>query len=120
MSLFICWFKRIRLVHRHLIDFFYRGLRGYALSDVYNMDSYLSKITLEMLKEFKSRENSYPFNMTEVDWEIILNEMIEGFEAYRENLSYPEDSTPELYEDRRRKFNRGMAAFSAYFGNLYI
>jgi hypothetical protein len=102
------------------IDFFNRGLRGYTLSDVHDMDSYLSKVILKMLKEFKTLENSYPYNMTEVDWAIILDEMIDGFEAYRKNLSYPEDSTPELYEDRRRKFNKGMALFSAYFGNLYI
>ena len=114
------WWQNIRLAYRLLIDFFVRGYRGYTLRDVYSMDSYLSRIILGMLKDFRKYEDCYPSRMTKEDWEIMINEMIEGFEAYCKNISYPEDSTPDLYEDRRRKFNRGMALFSAYFDNLYI
>ena len=108
------------MVYSLLIAFFVRGYKGYTLSDVYNMDSYLSKIILRMLRDFKRENDGCPTNMTEEDWVIIIDEIIEGLVAYRQNLSYPEDSNPALYEDRRRKFNRGMALFSAYFGNFWI
>lgn len=64
------------------IKFFYqRGKRGWSDYDVWDMDCYLISIILPMLKRLREKSNSFPVNMTEKKWNLILSDMIEAFEA---------------------------------------
>uniref|UniRef100_A0A6M3L9K3 Uncharacterized protein n=1 Tax=viral metagenome TaxID=1070528 RepID=A0A6M3L9K3_9ZZZZ len=61
--------------------FFQRGKRGWADCDWWGMDYYLVSIILPMLKELKTNQHGHPCEVTEEEWNNILSEIIEGFEA---------------------------------------
>lgn len=58
-----------------------RAFRGYADCDWWDMDYYLVKIILPMLKELRKNSHAYPGDLTEEKWTVLLDEMILGFEA---------------------------------------
>lgn len=90
------WFYRhfwalVRLpgeIRLAITTFIQRGKRGWAVSDTWGFDSYLSKVIYESLKHFKKHKNGYPSTMNpdtgeydydEKRWEFILDELIWTF-----------------------------------------
>jgi len=65
---------------REIKWFIQRGKRGYADSDLWSLDYYLSGWLPDALRELKKIQNGYPASLTRKEWDKILDEMIEGFE----------------------------------------
>lgn len=118
----------VKDVYREVRDFFVRGWRGYADSDVWGMDWYLATITLPMLKKIQSNKVGVPIEFTVVDkkeismeeaektWNKVLQEMIDGYDAF-----IKQDDIVDIKEWKKLEKIRkqGFAQFSKYFGNLW-
>jgi len=64
--------------------FYWRGKRGFADCDTWDIASYLTSIMPSMLKEFKKNCHGYPGwgdASTPEKWDIIIDKIIGGFEA---------------------------------------
>ena len=88
-----------RFYHR-IKWFIQRGRRGYADCDVVDMDSYLIKTILPMLKQLKEIKHGHPHGTTSEEWDQILSDMIAGFEAGKHLLedNYMDEIQPGWYD----------------------
>ena len=109
------WGYNIKELVQWTQAFFQRGLRGWAQEDTWDMGEYLIGIIIPMLKELQFA-NGCPMNVTQEKWEKILNEMIEGFEAWRK---LRDDPFREDGHALKKKKNKGFKLFVKYFDNLW-
>jgi len=70
----LCWLLDDIVEHcyykpKHFIQ---RGKRGYSYRDIWNMDSYLSKLLPDMLEHLATTSNSYPIEMSSKEWTKML------------------------------------------------
>ena len=49
--------------------------------DTWNMDTTLAHIVVPMLKQLKATKHGYPSQLTEVEWDDIIDKMIFSFES---------------------------------------
>ena len=105
-----------------LRDVYLRGRYGFAPSDTWSLDSYLTRWVPEALLYI--RGSGYPSNMTLEEWDAVIDEMIDGFRAHAESEEM--DDVPEdragmkawfAVRDKRRM--DGMRTFAQYFGHLW-
>jgi len=120
--------------------FFQRGFRGYADCDVWDFDDYLTDVISNGLKHLKENQHGIPTSIwtkyiklddlktadretkeiaADKEWKIILNQIIEGFDAARVLIDY----SCELDEKERKEIEqirqRGFDLFKEYFFNLW-
>jgi hypothetical protein len=63
--------------------------KTYCASDLYNMDSTISKMLLpKMLEQFRKNTHGYPCNLTEKEWDKILLKLIWFFNEIITNQGY--------------------------------
>lgn len=90
---------------RKIRAFYQRGKRGFADSDIWCFDSYLSRVIWKGLKQLKNCQNGYPvtkdpdkYSAEELEeaWTEILDKVIKGFKQYDEEDEgeWWEDSPP--------------------------
>ena len=128
------WWNNIIELWRWSKSFINRGLYGYANRDVWDMSYYLVPIILSMLKHLKKNQHGHPANITEGEWNVILNEMILGFEAGKRVCNdeyYLETGFPEIRfdgdvqewqkseEEDLELFHKGMILFDPWFFALW-
>ena len=70
--------------------------RGYTDSEIWNLDCTLTEWILPRLKTFKNETKGRPSNLTEKEWDIILDKMIKAFELYRQE---PSDDVAQREKD---------------------
>lgn len=68
-----------------------RATKGFCDYDVWALDHYYANLFFRSLIELKNTAHSYPANLTESEWENILNEMA--------NCFYNCDEANEVYAD---------------------
>ena len=78
-----------------------RFKRGFAWSDVWDMDAWFISTTKPMLEHFLEKHCAYPCNIENEEWEAILKEMIDCL---------------ELMEEKKDRF---FELFSKWFFNLW-
>jgi len=78
-------------------SFFQRGLRGWAVSDVWGLHYYLATVISKSMRNLKKQSHSHPPNLTEGKWIDIINEIIYTFEV-AERIS---DSELYLINDKK-------------------
>lgn len=59
--------------------FFQRGMRGYSDEDVWSIDIWFKSIIIPMLEQLKETKQGHPIDMTEEEWNLTLNNMINYF-----------------------------------------
>jgi hypothetical protein len=117
-----------------------RVKRGYADEDVWSMNYWFIKTVVPMLKQLKEEKHGYPFDMTEKEWDDILDEMIFNFtEADEDTCSMKNEywekyyNSPEKEELRKQWIkreeeinqyqndckNKAFELFSKYFWSLW-
>lgn len=62
--------------------FMQRGRKGYAEVDLWNMDSYLSKVIAGAFREWADVSMSHPDGITHEEWQGILRDIAASFDAY--------------------------------------
>jgi hypothetical protein len=104
--------------------------------DTWSMDSTLSLLIHPMLVQLKATQHGHPANMTEQEWDEILDEMIWAFEQKcRDNwesdyYEYKDDNTEQfglklVWEDRegakahQERMTNGFMLFGKYYENLW-
>lgn len=110
----------------YIRDFFQRGRRGWAVSDTWSFYLYLAHVISGGLKDMKNNHWGIPTDILEKhvgyqrqceEWENILQEMIDGFEAVKKMDDYTELSK-EKYIEYENKMKRALYLFSKYY--LYL
>ena len=73
-----------------------------------------------MLKRLQHDTHGYPSQLTEQEWDTILNDIIAGFEASQriQNIDYENDITEDMQRDKAI-FEKGMKLFTEYYFNLW-
>jgi hypothetical protein len=105
--------------------------------DTWSMDSTLSHIVLPMLIQLKATQHGHPANLTEQEWDDILDEMIWAFEQKCRDdgwegdyYTYEEDKDAAfglklVWEDRKgqkahqKRMTNGFSLFGKYYEGLW-
>jgi hypothetical protein len=104
--------------------------------DTWSMDSTLSLLIHPMLVQLKATQHGHPANMTEQEWNEILDEMIWAFEQKcrddweSDYYEYEDDNTERfglklVWEDRagakahQERMTNGFMLFGKYYENLW-
>jgi hypothetical protein len=104
--------------------------------DTWSMDSTLSLLIHPMLVQLKATQHGHPANMTEQEWNEILDEMIWAFEQKcrddweSDYYEYEDDNTERfglklVWEDRagakahQERMSNGFRLFGKYYENLW-
>ena len=97
-----------------------RGKRGWADSDTWDFDGYLTKIIIEGITYLKKEPIGYPNGVkNKQEWKKTLKEIIDGFKAYQDACDYTKINTKSKFNKRMKKFNKGMKLFVKYYSNLW-
>ena len=105
-------------------DFIQRGRKGYATSDLWQFDHWLSALIARGLKEFKQQCHTYPNDLNDwQEWMSVLDEMIECFEEQSRSIDNIEGNFIETYnlrmDNKRAKLHRGLELLEKHFFDLW-
>lgn len=95
--------------------FIQRGKRGYSDRDVWNLDYYLAELISNSLKDLEKNRHSYPMNLTDKQWKIVLSDIIFTFEKEKEI----KEADVQLTKEELLRYNRGWRLFKKYFRSLW-
>lgn len=131
------WFLRYGLwrylsdILLHTKSFFQRGWHGWSPMDTWDFFGYLSTVIKEGLIHLKKYQHGHPGDLSDEQWNKILDEMINAF-ALAEAISMDEREgyMPKLSEEKQRKYKclrkeendgmrRGMNLFVEHFFALW-
>ena len=90
--------------------------------DTWSMDHTLAPIILPMLVQLKATKHGHPADLTEQEWDDILDEMIWAFEQkcrddWMDDYDYSWDS--EEAKAHQERMSNGFILFGKYFENLW-
>lgn len=85
--------------------------RGFDDSETWSLYTTIASFIVPRLKRFKKVNNGYPANLTEEEWDTILDKMIFSFE----NCDHDKLFEKEFYD----KYEEGINLFAKYFMNLW-
>ena len=102
------FFDFLRDIPKEIEWFFQRGIRGYSDRDVWDVSNWFENTAIPMLEQLQKTKHGYPMNMTEQQWNITLNNMIDYFKESTERYcleknEYTEDYLASLYENNQKK-----------------
>lgn len=82
--------------------------KGFEPTETWNLDITLSKWIIPRLEYFIEVHDGHPVDLTEEEWNNILNKMLDAFKQ----ASYDVDENTEVVEE-------GLNLFAKYFGHLW-
>lgn len=89
--------------------------RGYSDEELWNLDATFVRWMLPRLKAFKEKTQGYPCDVSEDEWNDILNKIIKSFEVYMKDLP---DDLEELRKDTET-IKEGFKLFGERLYNLW-
>ncbi len=109
--------------------FIQRGKNGYAENDVWSLDSYLSRVISQSIRDLAKISHGYPDNPFSKnqgfknfgEWKKTLNKIVDGFEAgirLREEF-FELSKRHHLRKKLEHKNKKGWKLFQKYFMNLW-
>ena len=108
---------------RTVYFFVYRGLqycrRGFSDGQTWSIDDTISKFVYPRLKRFRELNNGYPADMTEKEWDDILDKMIVAFGLHSTQWEWNADVEPEEKERRYNLIQEGLELFGKHFMALW-
>ena len=107
-------FRRLIPSRRDLRLWRQRMTRGWDDSETWSLDYSLAKVIAPRLKRFKELNNGHPGDMTEKQWDDILDRMIAAFEFLGS------DERWMCYDNKKwNEVNEGLKLFGEYFTALW-
>lgn len=88
-----------------------RVRRGYSEEDTWGFHYHLAPLIAGGVRRLRERQLGHPSNITAEEWDSILDQIIEGFEAGLDPW--------EMTDVEVAKFKRGGELFIEYFFNLW-
>ena len=94
---------------------------GFDDSETWSLDNTIAKFVLPRLKRYLEIANSHPGNITEAEWDTILNKMIYAFECILDENKEVDDTLigVKKYEKRSNIIKEGLDLFREYFLDLW-
>jgi len=89
--------------------------RGFDSSELWSLDCTIASFIAPRLKAFRENSGDSPCNMDRLEWEKILDEMIEGFEIYPNHFNW----SPEESNQNWSKVYKALEYLHKYFFNLW-
>lgn len=80
--------------------------------DLWNLDQTLALIILPALQKFRENMNGYPTELSEKQWEDIVDKMISSFEDLLNENVIIMNATPRIQE--------GLELFGKYYAYLWV
>ena len=124
--------KNIRNFFQKIKYIYQRASKGYCDWDLYDLDNFYLNLLSKSIKEFADKIKSMPYNMTEEEWDGILNETSVCFYNANENNDvyknpYNINTEKENYfecekenwERRTEQLQKGMKLFSKHIRDLW-
>lgn len=106
---------------RKIVDAFYqikyafqRAFRGYDDREIFNLDYEFCKRYLKILEHLKQTHVGHPYNISDNDWETILQEMINHLDYIYTNMFEWENS-----DSVQKSKDSFMDLFKEYFFDLW-
>lgn len=114
MGLNVLGIKVPRIDRRKWRWFWQKNKRGFSDRDMWNLDQTIGQFVLPRLKYFKEVSCGVPGDLTDKQWDNILQEMIDAFELIAdEHLYYRTD------KDQDEIIDRGLSKFATYYRALW-
>jgi len=92
---------------------------GIDESETWSLDYTFSNYILPRLKIFKETKMGYPSNITEEEWNKILDKMIFSFEQTLVDYDGYKDNNKEEMKKYYKKVQKGFSLFGEYYMNLW-
>jgi hypothetical protein len=108
----IIFLHKIKLFYKECIWWVQRRFKGYATYDLWDLDYFLGKFIIKILKDFKKRNNGIPVGFTEKEWDVELEDMVEGFEFFVRINDIDFNYTEEEYKEAKNKANKFIEHFN--------
>ena len=104
-------FDFIKDIPKEIKWFLQRGFIGYSDKDVCDMDIWFENTIIPMLEQLQKIKHGYPINMTEQQWNITLNNMINYFKETTdkycpEKNEYEEEYLNSMHEGNQENFKK--------------
>lgn len=112
------WTYKIAIIPKEIKWFYQRGKRGYSDCDIWGFDDYLAEIISNGCKKLAKEKHGYPVNLTEEEWDIIINKIADGFAEYRKIMDH-EDGYKLTPEEFDKRMDEWFGLLRKYFVNLW-
>jgi len=99
--------KQDERIHKY-IDMY--NTQGFEPTECWNLDNTIAKFITPRLKYLKEHKCGYPGNLTENEWDDIMDKMIYAFENYK---------IGHIEEENEKKIDEGVFLFAKWFRNLW-
>ena len=125
----------ISVIPLNIKTFIQRGKRGWADSDTWSFDWYLTNIIIEGLKHLKKHKSGHPIEFqTSKEWTKVLDKIIKAFKIHKKVMVYgmfhgnTKEDRDKYREIKKIKVisekdykinNEGWKLFKKYFYNLW-
>jgi hypothetical protein len=106
-----------------------RFIRGWADEDTWCINYWFVETLIPMMKEYRKGNNGYPFELTEEEWDNIVDDMIyylEGMteegatrQLYGKEQQVTQETIRETYNYMRDSKDKFFELFAKYFENLW-
>jgi hypothetical protein len=107
-----------KYIYRNIKTFIHWLIKGYTQEMHWNLDDFLSIVIYEKLKQFRDYKvkygNSHPCDLTDKQWEIILDKLVDGFKDI-----VNDDWTIDNYKEAASKRRETLELFIDRFGDLW-
>lgn len=87
--------------------------------DTWGMDTTLALIIVPMLKQLKATKHGVPYDLTEAEWNVILDEMIWAFTEISTGENEDKFFTTGIDWDGLKVYNERIDNGTALFGKYY-
>lgn len=87
--------------------------KGYADSELWNLDTTIARFLLPRVRRFASNTHSYPSELTEQQWAEILNEIRIALEVAAKGEYW------DLSKEEHERVQRGFELLGKWFQNLW-
>lgn len=97
-----------------------RVVRGYDDTAKWDLSTYLTSITIPVLKDMIDNASGHPHELTEQKWKDILSEIIAGFELMdKEWDDLEEDDYIKNYKKNNKQIEKSLKLFAKWYRNLW-
>lgn len=101
------WKRSVRFLYQRLT-------RGWDDGDTFSLDAPLAKLIAPRLRRFSELRGGHPSDMTDEEWQAIIDKMVAAFEWYASEDRYG----PNEFENIK-KHQEGINLFAEHYCGLW-
>lgn len=90
--------------------------RGYSDRNMWNYYHDMAELNVKILTKFKKEHVGYPSQLTEKQWDKVLDTIIDGFACI---VELDDSYDNKVHKKMVAKFNKGMELYTKWYFNLW-